>query len=230
MQTVLVVDDDLLIANAIAITLRQEGYRVVVAATGRDALEAVRRDEPDCIILDLRLPDIGGVEVCRRLRQSSAAPVMFLTAVREESERVAALGAGANDYLTKPIGTAAVVSRVRGLLLAASGEGGPAEVPAPQVYTVGKVRLDVGAGQVTAGGKAAQLSPKETRLLEALLQQPGQVVRQIDLLERVWGAGTTDEHVLDLFIRGLRNKIEPEPDRPTYIRTVEGVGYRFVAP
>lgn len=224
---VLVVDDDALIANSIGLALRQEGYRVVLAADGRDALEAVALHRPDLVILDLGLPDLGGVEVCRRLRRNSQAPVLFLTARQEEIDKVVALDAGGDDYITKPVGLAELAARVRAHLRRASSAGPPRAAP----REVGDVRLDPAAHRVTVRGKEVQLTPREFALLDALLAHPGQALQRQLLFDWVWGRDWFgDDNVLDVFVRQLRLKLEPDPSRPRYIETVRGVGYRFVAP
>ncbi len=227
-RTILVVDDDPLICNAIGFALRQEGYHVLLAGNGREALEAARAHRPDLVILDLGLPDISGVEVCRRLRRTSSAPVLFLSARREEIDKVTALDAGGDDYVTKPVGTAELAARVRALLRRSELEGGS---PLSTKLSVSEVGMDTASRQVTVSGREVALTPREFELLRALMEQPGRVAERLALMDRVWGADWFgDDNVLDVFIRQLRLKIEPDPDRPTYIQTVRGVGYRMVAP
>lgn len=227
-RAILVVDDDPLICNAIGFALRQEGYHVLLAANGQEALEAARAHRPDLIILDLGLPDISGVEVCRRLRRSTSAPVLFLSARREEVDKVAALDAGGDDYVTKPVGTAELAARVRALLRRAELDAGSS--PGAKL-SVGEVGMDTAAHRVTAGEQEIPLTPREFELLRALMEQPGRVLERQFLMDRVWGADWFGgDNVLDVFVRQLRLKIEPNPDRPTYIQTVRGVGYRLEAP
>lgn len=224
MTTILVVDDDPLIANSIALALTQEGYRVLTAGTGEQALAAAERDSPDLCILDLGLPGIGGVEVCRRLRRHSTAPVLFLSARQDEAHKVAALDAGGDDYVTKPVGTAELAARVRALLR----RGMAASAEPPAVLQAGDLWLDPAAHHVTLKGKEVQLTPREFELLRTLMENRGRAMRRQELLDLVWGADWFgDDNVLDVFIRQVRTKVEPDPTRPAYIETVRGVGYRF---
>ncbi len=227
-RAILVVDDDPLICNAIGFALRQEGYHVLLAANGQEAIEAARAHRPDLVILDLGLPDISGVEVCRRLRRSSSAPILFLSARREEIDKVTALDAGGDDYVTKPVGTAELAARVRALLRRAELESGS---PLGTRLSVGGVEMDTASHQVTVSGKEVALTPREFELLRALMEQPGRVAERLSLMDRVWGADWFGgDNVLDVFIRQLRLKIEPDADHPTCIQTVRGVGYRMVPP
>lgn len=227
-RTILVVDDDPLICNAIGFALRQEGYHVLLAGNGQEAIEAARAHRLDLVILDLGLPDISGVEVCRRFRRTSSAPVLFLSARREEIDKVTALDAGGDDYVTKPVGTAELAARVRALLRRSELEGGS---PLSTNLSVGEVGMDPASHQVTVSGREVALTPREFELLRALMEQPGRVAERLALMDRVWGADWFGgDNVLDVFVRQLRLKIEPDPDHPTYIQTVRGVGYRMVAP
>jgi len=229
-QTVLVVDDDVLTATAVAVTLRRGGYDVVVAGSGLEALAAAGRQAPQCVILELRLPDMSGVEVCRELRQLGPMTVVFLTSVVEEAEKAAALGAGGDEYVTKPVSAAALLARVRHLLHDPDRASSEPATPAPRVYTKGEVRLDMGAGRLTVAGKEVRLSPREIQVLEVLLQEPGRVVPRVEVLNRVWGPDAADEHVLALFIRGLQEKIRGRSGSAARVEEVAGPGYRFVAP
>ncbi|MBI2910933.1 MAG: response regulator transcription factor [Chloroflexi bacterium] len=216
------------ICNSIGFALRQEGYHVLLAGNGQEALEAARAHRPDLVILDLGLPDISGVEVCRRLRRTTTAPVLFLSARREEIDKVTALDAGGDDYVTKPVGTAELAARVRALLRRADVEAG---APAVTQLSVGAVEMDTASHEVRVNGSEVALTPREFELLRVLMEQPGRVAERQTLMDRVWGADWFGgDNVLDVFVRQLRLKIEPDPDHPTYIQTLRGVGYRMVPP
>ncbi len=225
--TILVVDDDPLIAQSLRLSFQQEGYRVVVAASGAEALALAERESPDLVILDVGLPDLNGVEVCRRLRRVSAAPVLFLTARNDEIDKVVALDAGGDDYVTKPVGLAELSARVRAHLRRRGPESALLSQPR---YEVGQLVLDARAHRVTLSGQEIAVTPREFTLLQALMEQPGQAMDRLSLLARVWGPDWYgDQNVLDVYIHHLRLKIEPDPARPRYIETVRGVGYRFAA-
>ena len=224
-ETVLVVDDDALISNSIAYALKQEGYGVVLAATGNAALEQAALHHPDLVVLDVGLPDINGVEVCRRLRRESSVPIMFLTARQEEVDKVVGLDAGGDEYITKPIGIAELAARVRALLRRSRLS---ATRPATLEYRVEDVLLDARAHRVEVRGKEITLTPREFDLLHLLISNAGQALSRQHILDSVWGAEWFgDENVVEVFIRQLRRKIERDPDRPRLIETVRGVGYRL---
>ncbi len=224
-ETILVVDDDSLISNSIAYALKQEGYTVVVAPNGQAALTEVGRSSPSLVVLDVGLPDINGVEVCRRIRRESSVPIMFLTARQEEVDKVVGLDAGGDEYIAKPIGIAELAARVRALLRRSRL---PAKQAAPKVYHVGDVVLDPGAHRVEVRGKEVVLTPREFELLQLLLSSAGRVVSRQQILDSVWGTEWFgDENVVEVFIRQLRRKIEANPDKPAMVETVRGVGYRF---
>ncbi len=225
-ETILVVDDDPLISNSIAYALKQEGYGVVTAGTGKTALEEARRRNPRLVMLDVGLPDINGVEVCRRLRRESAVPIMFLTARQEEVDKVVALDAGGDEYVTKPVGIAELAARVRALLRRSQMVSTHALTAS---YRAKDVYLDVGAHRVEVRGREITLTPREFDLLHLLLSNAGRALGRQHILDSVWGTEWFgDENVVEVFIRQLRRKIEVNPDRPRLIETVRGVGYRFV--
>jgi two-component system, OmpR family, response regulator RegX3 len=224
-ETILVVDDDPLISNSIAYALKQEGYAVVVAPNGQVALSEAGRRKPDLVVLDVGLPDINGVEVCRRIRRDSSVPIMFLTARQEEVDKVVGLDAGGDEYIVKPIGIAELAARVRALLRRSRL---PSAQPVPKVYRVHDVSLDPDAHRVEVRGKEVVLTPREFELLHLLLSNAGRAVSRQRILDSVWGTEWFgDENVVEVFIRQLRRKIEANPDKPTMIETVRGVGYRF---
>jgi len=224
----LLVDDDALLRRSVAFLLQQEGHQVVLAATGAEALTAVRERSPDLVLLDLGLPDLGGVEVCRRIRQDSTAPVIMLTARGAEADKVIGLDAGADDYVTKPIGSAELAARVRAAL-----RRGQATASAPRPgerLVAGEVVVDTAAHRVYVRGDEVALSPREFALLQLLVAHPGRALERAFIFQSVWGPSFYGDHsALDVYIRQLRRKIERDPDHPRLIETVRGVGYRFAS-
>ena len=224
-ETILVVDDDSLISNSIAFALKQEGYGVLLAGTGQAALQEFAQHRPALVLLDVGLPDISGIEVCRRLRHESSVPIMFLTARQEEVDKVVGLDAGGDEYITKPVGIAELAARVRALLrrsrMVASSHR-------PTTFKVGNVVLDAEAHRVTVGGRDVALTPREFDLLQLLMANAGRALSRQQILDSVWGTDWFgDENVVEVFARQLRRKIEADPDRPQLIETVRGVGYRL---
>jgi two-component system KDP operon response regulator KdpE len=217
---VLLVDDDATLRRAVGIGLRAAGHDVLVAADGRSALQAVREDKPDVVILDLGLPDLGGVEVLRSLREWSTVPVVVLSARAESGEKVRALDLGADDYVTKPFGMDELLARVR----AAARRAG-SDVP---VLEAGDLVIDLPARKVTKAGRVIRLTPTEWGLLEALVRTPGRLVAQQDLLHEVWGPSYGREtNYLRVYVGGLRKKLEDDPSSPRHLITEPGMGYRF---
>jgi len=222
--TILVVDDEPQILRALQTTLRGAGYEVVTAATAEQALTAAATRLPDAIILDLVLPDGTGTEVCRELRTWTSAPVVVLSAVGQESDKVAALDAGADDYVTKPFGVAELLARLRAVLRRAPGRGEP-------VVTVGDLTVELDKQLVTVAGRRVQLTPHEYALLRLLAVNAGKLMTHRAILREVWGPRYGDEsHYLHVYVSQLRRKIEPDPRRPRYIVTEPGAGYRLVDP
>jgi two-component system, OmpR family, KDP operon response regulator KdpE len=221
---VLVVDDEPQILRALQTTLRGAGYEVDTAATGAEALTKAAARLPEAVILDLVLPDRSGVEVCRELRGWSKAPILILSAVGEEGEKVAALDAGADDYVTKPFGLDELLARLR----AALRRAGPTGVP---TIEVGDLRIDLEKHAVTRGGEAVRLTPHEFAMLSLLARNEGKLLTHRTILSEIWGpAYQVESHYLHVYVSQLRRKIEPDPTRPRYILTEPGAGYRFVAP
>ncbi len=221
---VLVVDDEPQILRALQTNLRGAGYEVDTAATAEEALAAAAARPPDAVILDLVLPDGRGTDVCRELRRWSTAPVLLLSVVGEEREKVAALDAGADDYVEKPFGVDELLARLRAALRRAGPAGGP-------VLEVGDLAIDLDKRLVTVDGRAVQLTPHEFALLRVLAQNEGKLLTHPALLREVWGPAYGDEsHYLHVYVSQLRRKIEPDPARPRYLLTEPGVGYRLVNP
>jgi DNA-binding response OmpR family regulator len=222
-QTVLVVEDEASIASFVALYLKNAGYRVQTAGTGQGAMDILARDRPDLIVLDLMLPDVDGIEVCRRIRRSSDIPILMLTARDEDVDKIIGLEVGADDYLTKPFNPRELVARVKSILRRAVPER---REPQERQLKHGQLAIDAGRREVRVDGKEVQLAPKEFDLLWELLDHRGLVLTRDQLLERVWGytfAG--DTRTVDVHVRQLRRKLgEASP-----IVTVWGVGYK-VAP
>jgi len=221
---VLVVDDEPQILRALQTNLRGVGYEVATAATAREALAAAAMRPPDAVILDLVLPDGSGIDVARELRSWSEAPILVLSVVGDEAEKVAALDAGADDYVQKPFGIDELLARLRALLRRA----GPSTEP---VLEVGELVIDLDKRLVTVGGRRVQLTPNEFDLLRVLAQNEGKLMTHPALLREVWGpAYGTESHYLHVYVSQLRRKLEDDPSRPRYVLTEPGAGYRLVAP
>jgi two-component system KDP operon response regulator KdpE len=217
---VLLVDDDATLRRTLGIGLRAEGHEVLLAADGRTALQALREDRPDVVVLDLGLPDLSGVDVLRQLRSWSTTPVVVLSARAESTEKVQALDLGADDYVTKPFGMEELLARVR----AAARRAG-SDVP---VLEAGDLVVDLPARRVTKAGEVVRLTPTEWGILELLVRSPGRLVSQQDLLHEVWGPSYGKEtNYLRVYVGGLRKKLEDDPASPRHLITEPGMGYRF---
>jgi DNA-binding response OmpR family regulator len=234
---ILVVEDEVSLLETLEYNLRREGYEVVTAADGRDAMQAAREKRPDLILLDIMLPGLDGLEVCRRLRKEMATPVIMLTARADEIDKVVGLEVGADDYMTKPFGMRELLARVRALLrrsrlneelLEDGSQTSAGKSDRSSRYTFGNLTLDAIRHQAFLSQEPLELKPKEYDLLLFLIQHRGMVVSRDLILERVWGwtyGGGT--RTVDVHIRWLREKIEDDPSAPARIMTVRGVGYRF---
>ena len=221
---VLVVDDEPQILRALQTNLRGAGYEVVTASTAQEALSAAAMRPPDAVILDLVLPDGSGTDVCRELRSWSSAPVLVLSVVGDEAEKVAALDAGADDYVQKPFGIDELLARLRALLRRAAPSGEP-------VLEVGELAIDLEKRLVTVSGRRVQLTPNEFDLLRVLAQNEGKLMTHPAILREVWGPSySTESHYLHVYISQLRRKLEDDPARPRYLLTEAGAGYRLVNP
>lgn len=222
--TVLVVEDDRKTVDLIRIYLERDGYRVLSAYDGRKALELARSAHPGLIILDLMLPQVDGLDICRILREESSVPIIMLTAKTTEEDKLAGLDLGADDYMTKPFSPRELVARVRTVLRRASPtqDNGPAELE------FGELVIDFVRYQARLAGLAVHLTPKEFSLLSTLSRQPGRVFTRLELLEQVFGFDYQGfERTVDVHVMNLRKKIEPDPAHPRYVQTVYGIGYRF---
>jgi DNA-binding response OmpR family regulator len=220
----LVVDDDLTVRDVVRRYLELAGHQVALADNGEDALAWIARNEPDLVVLDLMLPGIDGLEVCRRLRATSAVPVVMLTALGEEENRIAGLQLGADDYVTKPFSPRELALRVSSVLRRAGGVVTP---PAAKELTDGDLRLDVAARTAQLRGEELPLTTREFDLLVFLLSNPGEAFTREQLLEKVWGWDFGDQSTVTVHVRRLREKIEVTPAKPARICTVWGVGYRY---
>jgi two-component system, OmpR family, KDP operon response regulator KdpE len=221
---ILVVDDEQQILRALRTTLRGAGYEVETADTAEGALAAAALRPPDVVILDLVLPDGSGVDVCRELRTWSSAPVILLSAVGEERAKVAALDAGADDYVTKPVGIDELLARLRAVLRRAAPAGEP-------VIELGELVIDLEKRTVTLSGSQVHLTPHQFDLLRVLAVNQGKLLTHRALLREVWGPGYgTESNLLHVTVSQLRRKIEPERARPRYLLTEPGAGYRLVSP
>ncbi len=229
LQKVLVVDDEPHIVELVRYNLEREGFHVTVAYDGQEALQRARTDRPDLIVLDLMLPSVDGLEVCRTLRRESTVPILVLTAKDGELDRVLGLETGADDYVTKPFSPRELVARVRAILRRARPESAVGTVQ-PRLVA-GDLVLDPNTREVFLAGRPVELTTKEFDLLRLLMAHPNRVFTRDALLEHVWGydyfGGT---RTVDMHISRLRDKIEDDPASPTYIVTVRGVGYKFKAP
>jgi two-component system, OmpR family, KDP operon response regulator KdpE len=223
---VLVVDDEQPILRTLAANLRARGYQVLTATSGEAALAAAEVHQPDCVVLDLGLPGIGGLEALRRLRTWTATPVVILTAIDGERDKVAALDLGADDYVTKPFGMAELLARIRVALRHGQGQG----PERPHRIRAGEVAIDLDAGLVTRRGEPVRLTRTEYRLLEVLATNAGRLCTHRFLLEQVWGPGYEEEsQYLRVYVANLRKKLD-DPTAPQLLLTEPGMGYRFVPP
>ncbi|MBZ5590293.1 MAG: response regulator [Acidobacteriia bacterium] len=223
--TVLLIEDDPQIRRFLRATLPAHGFRLIEAEAGERGLVEAATRNPEVVLLDLGLPDIDGLEVTRRLREWSAVPIVVLSARGLERDKVAALDAGADDYLTKPFGVEELLARLRVALRHASRAGG--DVPGP-VFAAGGLEVDLAARRVRTAGQEVHLTPTEFRLLAVLVKHAGKVVTQRQLLVEVWGPGAAgNAHYLRVQMHGLRHKLEKTPARPRYLITEPGVGYRL---
>jgi two-component system, OmpR family, KDP operon response regulator KdpE len=220
---ILIVDDEPQILRVMRMGLPARGYDVRTALGGKEALEEIRKEAPDLVVLDLVMPGMSGLEVCQRVREFTSIPIIILSAKGSESEKVAALDSGADDYVTKPFGMNELLARVRAVL-----RRSPASEADSPVLTVGDAVIDTAERRVLIAGKETKLTPKEFDVLKYLVSNAGKVMTHRKLLQVVWGWQSTDQtEYLRVVINQLRRKIEPDPQHPRYILTEPWVGYRF---
>ncbi|MGD0579659.1 MAG: response regulator transcription factor [Bryobacteraceae bacterium] len=224
---ILVVDDEPQIRRVLRATLTSRGYEVVDARTGEEALEALRDSRFNLVLLDINMPGIGGLETCREIRASSEVAIIMLTVHDAEADKVAALDAGADDYVTKPFSTPELLARIRAALRRqpSAGEG------APESILLEEVEIKLATRRVVVQGRESRLTPKEFDLLQYLLANPNVAIPHTRLLQAVWGPDYGDQvEYLRVFVNQLRKKIEPDPSHPKYLLTEPWVGYRFALP
>jgi DNA-binding response OmpR family regulator len=241
---ILVVDDDATVSEVVARYLQREGFDVETVADGRTALDRALSEPPDLVVLDLMLPGIDGLEICRRLRALAPVPIVILTARGQESDRIIGLDLGADDYVAKPFSTKELVARVRAVLRRARGPlAGAAPGPGPgggagaagptgsggwvRTHVDGDLEVDIAARQARLRGEVVALTAREFELLAFLVRHPRQAFRREEILEQVWGYRYGDTSTVTVHVRRLREKIEPDPANPVRIATVWGVGYRW---
>jgi DNA-binding response OmpR family regulator len=223
-KTVLVVDDESRMVEFIAMNLELEGFRVVRAANGSEALEKASKEHPDLVLLDIMMPEMDGFETLQGLRETSSVPVIFLTAKSEEVDRIKGLDLGADDYITKPFSPRELASRIRAVLRRTE----PAAVTSSEIVVDKELRVNFDQRKVIVRGQEVRLRPTEYRLLYQLVTNPGKLLTHEVLLSRVWGAEYRDEdQYVRLYITYLRQKIEKDPKNPKYILSERGLGYRF---
>ena len=224
--TILLVEDEEALADSIRYNLEREGFGVVVSGDGRGALERFRSDARSVLILDLMLPGLSGLDVCRMIRQGSDVPIIIVTAKDSEADKVTGLELGADDYVTKPFSVRELISRVRALLRR-SRMGAPAADL--EVLAGGPVQMDVARHEVNVNGSVVDFTPKEFELLEVLLRRKGRLLTREHLIEEVWGHDYFgDTKTLDVHVKRIRRKIEPDPHEPRFLTTVRGLGYKLV--
>jgi two-component system KDP operon response regulator KdpE len=225
--TILVIEDEPSLKKFLRVTLESQNYNVIEATRGEEGLRHASVGQPDLIILDLGLPDVDGLEVTKRLRSWTAIPIIVVSARGKEQDKVAALDAGADDYLTKPFGVGELLARLRVTmrhLSAAKADTGDS------VFEVGDLRVDLGRREVSVGGEPVKLTRNEFRLLGVLVKNPGRVMTHRQLLREVWGPGSVEEnHYLRVYMNQLRQKLEADSARPRYLITEPGVGYRLAS-
>jgi two-component system, OmpR family, response regulator RegX3 len=226
-ERILIVEDEGSLADSVRYNLEREGYVVTVAEDGRQALERFRAESPALVILDLMLPEVSGLDLCRTIRSESDVPIIMVTAKDSEADKVAGLELGADDYVTKPFSVRELLSRVRALLRRARTGG--SDAIAEHLLAGGPVAMDVMRHEVLVEGEATPFPPKEFELLETFLRRKGRLLTREFLIEEVWGPDYYgDTKTLDVHVKRLRKKIESNPHDPTHLVTVRGLGYKFV--
>jgi DNA-binding response OmpR family regulator len=225
-QRVLVIEDDPTVAEVVARYLSREGYTVLVSPDGRSGLRTALESPPDLVVLDLMLPGLSGIEVLGELRKTTPVPVIMLTALSREVDRVSGLEMGADDYVAKPFSPRELTARVKAVLRRANG---PIETPAgPTLLSAGDLRMDISTREVSLNGLSLDLTAREFNLLAHFMRNPMRLFGREELLEEVWGFSYGDTSTVTVHISRLREKVEPDPGSPRYIKTVRGFGYRFV--
>lgn len=221
---ILIVDDDIAVLKYLRANLQEEGYDVLTALDGIEAIQIIERELPDLLILDIMMPNMDGFEVCNRIREWSQIPIIMLSARDDESDKVKCLDLGADDYIAKPFGVEELLARIRAVLRRSEST----QTTIPATFTSGAIKVNFAERKVTIADSEVKLTPTEYCLLKELVLNAGKVLTHAFLLGRAWGPEYRDEHeYLHVFVRRLRSKIEKDPSKPKYITTVSGVGYRF---
>ncbi len=221
-EKILVVDDEVKIVRVVRAYLEREGYRVLEAHDGKEALEVARREKPELVVLDLMLPEISGWDVCRTLRQETSIPILMLTARDDDTDKIVGLELGADDYVTKPFNPKELVARVRAILRRVGRQ------PVGETILSGDLRIDLQKREVLVGSKEVHLTPTEFDLLKVMAEHPGRVFTRAQLLDTAAGVSFEGyDRAVDSHIKNLRQKIEADPRKPRYVLTVFGVGYKF---
>ena len=227
MTRVLIVEDESSFSEALSFLLSKEGFDVSIAETGRAALEIFKAETFDLILLDLMIPEVSGIEVCRAIRTTSSVPIIMLTAKDSEIDKVVGLELGADDYVTKPYSSRELVARIKAVLRRGAVDDLPKE---SGILSVGNIRMDIERHSVTVNGSPVALPLKEFELLEFLMRNEGRVLTRSQLIDRVWGDDYYgDTKTLDVHVKRLRSKIEVDPANPIFIQTIRGLGYKFEA-
>ncbi len=227
MIRILLIDDDPYITEPLARALREQGYTVGVANSGESGLQQALAQPPDLVILDVMMPGMDGWTVCRQLRERSVVPILMLTALNEEIDRVLGLELGADDYLTKPFSTRELLARIKAMLRRIALDR---IQPTREVFKIGAIELNLTTFQATKAGRPLTLRHKEFELLALLMSHAGEAVTRAEIFDQVWGTDWLgDTRTLDVHIRWLRERIEDDPSQPVYIQTVRNIGYRFLA-
>ncbi len=229
MTKILIVEDETSFSEAISFLLGKEGFETDVAENGRTALELFKASAYDLVLLDLMIPEVSGIEVCRAIRTTSMVPIIMLTAKDSEVDKVVGLELGADDYVTKPYSSRELVARIKAVLRRGTPESADAD-SSSAIQSAGNIRMDVERHQVTVNGTLINLPLKEFELLEFLMRNEGRVLTRGQLIDRVWGGDYYgDTKTLDVHIKRLRSKIEEDPANPQLIQTIRGLGYKFEA-
>jgi two-component system response regulator RegX3 len=228
MTKILIIEDEISFSEALSFLLEKEGYSTVVAETGKQGLDAFKSDNFDLVLLDLMIPEVSGIDVCRTIRTTSAVPIIMLTAKDSEIDKVVGLELGADDYVTKPYSSRELVARIKAVLRRGSLDGDATE--STSVHSIAGIKMDIERHQVTVNDAAINLPLKEFELLEFLMRNAGRVLTRGQLIDRVWGGDYYgDTKTLDVHIKRLRSKIEVDPANPLLIQTIRGLGYKFEA-
>lgn len=228
MTKILIIEDEISFSEALSFLLEKEGYSTVVAETGKQGLDAFKSDNFDLVLLDLMIPEVSGIDVCRTIRATSAVPIIMLTAKDSEIDKVVGLELGADDYVTKPYSSRELVARIKAVLRRGGLDSETTD--STSVHSIAGIKMDIERHQVTVNGVAINLPLKEFELLEFLMRNAGRVLTRGQLIDRVWGGDYYgDTKTLDVHIKRLRSKIEVDPANPLLIQTIRGLGYKFEA-